>query len=134
MGAQHNSRHEVSGGGRTVLVLDDDDGVRASVRKILSLHDFEVLEARTAHEAMQVLDAHPGPVHLLLCDLVLPGLSGREAANTLRARRPGLRILYTSGYSTHGSFRGEMQASGEPFLAKPFEVPELLAAVEQALA
>ncbi len=128
------SPRKVSGGGRTILILDDDDDVRASVRKILSLYDFDVLEASDARKAMEVLDTYPHPIHLLLCDLVLPGLGGREAANALLARRPGLRILYTSGYSTHGSFRRAVEAAGEPFLGKPFEVPELLKAIEQALA
>ncbi len=124
----------ISGEGRTIMVLDDDESIRASVRKILELYDFHVLEARDAREALEVLDTHPGSIDLVLCDLVLPGLGGREAASTLLARRPDLRVLYTSGYSTHGSFRRDMQASGEPFLSKPFEVPELLGAIERALA
>ena len=131
--SEHTSQDKASGGSRTILVLDDDESIRKSVRKILELYDFEVLEAGDASEALATLEEHPSPIDLVLCDLVLPGLGGREAANTLRAHRPELRILYTSGYSTHGSFRRELQASGEPFLGKPFEVPELLSAIERAL-
>jgi len=130
---EQTSQGKASGTDRTILVLDDDESIRNSVRKILELYDFEVLEAGDARAALEILDSHPGPVDLVLCDLVLPGLGGREAANTLRAHRPDIRILYTSGYSTHGSFRRDLQESGEPFLAKPFEVPELLSAIERAL-
>jgi DNA-binding NtrC family response regulator len=134
LSTQDTSRHRIEGGGRTILVLDDDESILASVGKILRLYDFEVLEARDAHEALDTLDTFPGPIHLVMCDLVLPGLGGREVANTLLARRPGLRVLYTSGYSTHGSFRHQLEVSGAPFLGKPFEVPELLEAIEKALA
>ncbi len=133
MSDQDTARQRIEGEGRTILVLDDDESIRASVRKILKLYDFEVLEAANAHEALEILESFPDPIHLVLCDLVLPGLGGREAANTLLARRPGLRVLYTSGYSTPGSFRRQLEADGEPFLGKPFEVPELLEAIQQAL-
>lgn len=124
---------EVRGRRRTVLVLDDDEAVRASVRRVLQLHDFIVLEAGTAMEAFDVLASHPGPIHLILCDLVLPGLGGREAANTMQARRPDAKILYISGYSSPDSFRRELEMDGAPFLAKPFELPALLQAVARVL-
>lgn len=124
---------ELRGRGRTVLLLDDDAAVRSSIRRALELHDFTVLEAGTATEAFDVLAAYPGVIHLVLCDLVLPGLSGREAANTMQARRPDTAILYTSGYSSPDSFRRELERDGAPFLPKPFEMPELLHAVARAL-
>ncbi len=68
-----------------------------------------------------------------MCDLVLPGLGGREAANTLLARRPDMKILYMSGYSTHDSHRRDLKAAGEAFLGKPFEVDALVAAVDELL-
>lgn len=117
----------------TVLVLDDEATIRSAVQRILEASGYDVLTAPTAHEALEVLSAHDGPVHLLLCDLVLPGLGGREAANTLRARHPDMGILFMSGYSTHGSFRRDLQKAGEPFLAKPFEANELINAVRAAL-
>lgn len=127
------SASKLVGGGRTVLVLDDDDALRASVRRVLSLHDFQVLEAPNAMEALELLRSHDGKIDLILCDLVLPGLSGREAANAMIARRPDAAVLYMSGYSTHDSFRRKMEEEGAPFLSKPFEIPELLAAVGNVL-
>lgn len=118
----------------TVLILDDDESIRSTIRKILDLHDYQVLEAGYAHEALQILDSHDGPVDAILCDLVLPGLGGREAANNFLARRPDAKILFMSAYSSAGSFRREIIEGGEPFLAKPFEVSELIKAVEDLLA
>ena len=86
-----------------------------------------------SRSAREVVDNHEGPIHVILCDLVLPGLGGREAANTLVARHPEARVLYFSGYSTHDSFRQELESAGQPFLSKPFQVPELLAALEAVL-
>ncbi|MFQ5537165.1 MAG: response regulator [Gemmatimonadota bacterium] len=124
----------LEGEGRTVLVLDDDLHIRALIRKILELYDFRVLEAEDARSALHVVDGHPGPIHAVLCDLVLPGLGGREAANNLLAHRPEARILFMSGYSSAGSFRRELQDAGVPFLPKPFDVPELLEALTTLLA
>lgn len=118
----------------TVLVLDDDESIRSTVRRILELYDYEVLEAEDGTSAREVVDTHDGRIDVILCDLVLPGLGGREAANTLVARRPEARVLYFSGFSTHDSFRQELEQAGVPFLSKPFQVPELLEAVEALLA
>lgn len=118
---------------RTILVLDDDDALRSTVRRVLELYDYEVLEAADAQAAFQVIDEHPGSIDLILCDLVLPGLGGREAASTMVARRPDTKLLFMSGYSSAGSFRGELEKSGTEFLPKPFEVHELIEAVERVL-
>ena len=119
---------------RTVLVVDDDQVLRRSVRQILQLQGYDVIEADSAHEALAILDEHPDPVDVVLCDLVLPGLGGREAANVILARRPDIKVLYTSGYCSYESGRGELMSAGEPFLSKPFDVPELLSAVDALFA
>lgn len=117
---------------RTILVLDDDDALRSTVRRVLELYDYEVLEAADAQAAFKVVNDHPGSIDLILCDLVLPGLGGREAASTMMARRPDAKILFMSGYSSAGSFRDELEHSGADFLPKPFEVHQLMEAVERA--
>lgn len=123
----------IRGDGRTILVLDDDPAIRKVIRRILERHDFRILEAPEAREAFRLVDQHEGPVALIICDLVLPGLGGREAANALQARSPGTPILFTSGYSSFSSGRRAVKEAGHPFLGKPFDVPELLEAVEEAL-
>ncbi|MDA0312701.1 MAG: response regulator [Gemmatimonadetes bacterium] len=116
-----------------VLVLDDDQAICRAATRILELYSYTVLTAGSAHEALGILDATDDPIDLLLCDLLLPGLGGRDAANVLLAHRPGMKVLYTSGYSTHDSHRASIEQSGEAFLSKPFDVPELVNAVAEAL-
>lgn len=128
------STGDPDGRGRTVLILDDDTAFRTTVRRVLELYGFHVLEARTAHDALVAAREHDGPIHAVLCDLVLPGLGGREAANTLLAHHPEAAVLYTSGYRSPDSFRPELEAAGAAFLGKPFEVPELLDALDRLLA
>lgn len=124
----------LEGRGRTVFVLDDDEAVRQSIRRTLLLHDYEVVEAETAAKAFEMLASYIGTIDVIMCDLVLPGLGGREAANILMAKRPEAKILYMSGYSTHDSFRRALEEEGVPFLGKPFEMGELLDAVRGLLA
>lgn len=121
------------GQGRTILVIDDDPAIRQVLRRLLTRCDFRILEAEEAQEAFQVVADHPDSIDLVICDLVLPGLDGRDAGNVLQARCPGTPILYTSGYSSHSSGRREVRQAGDPFLAKPFDVPELMDAVAGAL-
>ncbi len=118
---------------RTVLVLDDDPTLRRSVTRLLTLYGYEVLEAPTADDAFAIVAGYSGPIHLVLCDLVLPGLGGREAVSVILARRPDTHVLFMSGYSSHGSARQELIRAGEFFLAKPFDVPALLSAVESVI-
>lgn len=117
----------------TVLVLDDDAQLRSAAVRILNQRGYRALAADTAAKALEVATSWPGPLDLLICDLVLPGLSGREAANAILARHPELKILFMSGYSSYGSFRLQVEESGWAFLGKPFEIPEFLGAVEAAL-
>lgn len=119
---------------KTVLVLDDDEPLRRAVRRTLLVAGYEVVEASSAQEAFSILDEGSNSVDMVLCDLVLPGLDGREAASIIRSRRPDVRVLFTSGYASHGSGRQALINAGEPFLQKPFDIPELLSAVEALLA
>jgi CheY-like chemotaxis protein len=118
---------------RTILVLDDEGAILSAVRRILERQGYAVLTAATAHEALDVVGAHGGHVDLVICDLVLPGLGGREAANTLRGRWPNVKVLFMSGYSSHDSGRRDLQKAGEPFIGKPFEAGELVEAVRNLL-
>lgn len=118
---------------RTVLVLDDEASLRSVMRRILEKNGFEVVEAGTAPEAFDIMDRSGDAVVLIICDLVLPGLGGREAGNIFQARAPEVPVLFTSGYSSFSSGRREVQESGHPFLAKPFDVDEFTDAVQEAL-
>ncbi len=120
-------------GSETVLVVEDDPAVRSLLVRMLSSAGYRVLEAADGLEAVFQLEAAEGRVDLLLTDLVLPHLSGRELVAELRGRFPGLDVLYVSGYAENGVFRQGLIEETFHFLAKPFTRKELLAAVRRAL-
>lgn len=120
-------------GSQTVLVAEDEDMVRELIRSVLEKHGYTVLTARDGMEALAVDEGHEGPIHLLITDVVMPGLRGQELSQRMRARRAGLRVLYISGYpqeaiSSQGPF-GE----GSRFLPKPFSPDALARTVRQLL-
>jgi CheY-like chemotaxis protein len=118
---------DIAGGpGRSVLVVDDDASVRRVIRRCLQTA-YTVFEASSAGEARLATDERTPD--LIIMDLVLPGMEGREAANMLLARWPGLPVLYVSGYSSMESARVGPIAEGHAFLRKPFKVRELTEAV-----
>jgi signal transduction histidine kinase len=113
-----------AGGKETVLVAEDEPGVRNLLRRILVHAGYSVLIAEGGEDALAVADRHVGPIHLLLTDLVMPGMSGKQLAERLAAGRPEVQVLYMSGYSTDVA---------SPFLAKPFVREELLRRVREVL-
>jgi PAS domain S-box-containing protein len=114
------------GGSETVLLAEDEGVVRTLARKVLEGHGYTVLEAGDGREALRLAALHAGPVHLLLTDLVMPGACGREVAERLRDLRPGLRVLYMSGYTDDAVVRHGVLEAEADFLQKPF-TPEALA-------
>lgn len=117
---------------KTVLVVDDDEALRRTVVRALEREGLVVYEAGNVFEARQAHE-RAGTVDLVIMDLVLPGLEGRETANLLLAHQPGVEILYTSGYTSLESLRSGPRPRSETFLRKPFEVRELIEAVRTAL-
>ncbi|MBL8721282.1 MAG: response regulator [Myxococcales bacterium] len=113
----------------TVLVVDDEDRIRAIVRRILEARGFAVLEARSGEDALVVHD-QARRVDLLLTDIVMPGMGGSALARALRDRRPDLRVLFMSGHA----FDAEELATDAGFLPKPFGARELLRHLEEVFA
>jgi len=113
----------------TVLLVEDDATFRAVVKRALAQHGYTVLDAAGGVEALLVHEQHAGTIDLLVTDLVMPDISGRELAVRLRALRPGLRVLYMSGY-TADVLRGSGGLSAhEAFIQKPFEPADFVGAV-----
>ncbi len=111
-------------GNEAILLVEDDDGVRGVARTILRRYGYPVIEARSAEEAVSLFESHP-EVRVVLSDIVMPRMSGPELSLRLRTRRPGVRVLFMSGYTDDALTRYPLKA-GEPFLQKPF-TPESLA-------
>ena len=113
--------------GETVLLVEDQDEVRTLTLRILEREGYLVLPAASGRDALELAASHASPIHLLLTDVVMPGLSGREVAEQLTAIRPGTRVLFMSGYTDNVIAQRGVLDPGMAFLSKPF-TPETLAA------
>ena len=120
-------------GPRTVLVVDDQDVVRTIVGLALRREGHAVLEAASADQALRLAAAHPGPIDLLVADVGMPGVSGRELVGRLASSRPGLRVLYCSGQDRRTLQERGALAPGDALLEKPFRIGSLLDKVREAL-
>jgi DNA-binding response OmpR family regulator len=118
----------------TILLVDDDPYVRPLVRDILELSGYTVLDAPGAEQAMKVEAAHGEPIHLLLTDVMMPGVTGAQLARRLKTRRPQMGVLFMSAF-THADFRSRQIDVDDdvPLLAKPFSVDALARKVEEVL-
>jgi len=118
----------------TILVVEDEEEVRALARDVLEMNGFRVLEALDVADAGRLAQTHPGPIDLLITDVVMPGVSGPELARRLRAHRPGLRVLCMSGYPESEDRRIDGEAGWTAWLQKPFTPDVLMRKVRDCLA
>jgi len=107
-------------GTETVLLVEDDDTVRALTRRVLDRHGYHVLEARNGVEALQIAEPTTQLIDLVISDIVMPELGGRQLVERLRKIRPEVPVLLMSGYTDDAIVRHGIIESGEPFLPKPF--------------
>ena len=120
-------------GTETVLVVEDEAAVLTLSRRALEAQGYVVLAANDPTDAMRVVERHGGPIHLLLTDVVMPGSSGRELADRLVARRPGIRVLYMSGYPGDAVVQHGSLPVGSAFVQKPFSPDGLARKVRDVL-
>ena len=116
-----------------ILVVDDEPAVRMVTKRILQRNGYAVLEASGGPEALRVLREHPGPIQLLLTDVIMPEMNGRELAERVRERRPGIKVMYMSAYSPEAIALDGLLDEGATFLRKPFALEELLARLRALL-
>ena len=117
----------------TILVVEDEEDVRELARDVLEMNGYTVLEALDVADATRLARTHPGPIDLLVTDVVMPGVSGPELARRLRAHRPDLRVLCMSGYPESADRRPEGEAGWNAWLQKPFTPAGLMAKVRDCL-
>ena len=116
-----------------MLLADDDGALRELISEMLTRNGYRVLAAATPAEAQQIAREFRGPIHLLLTDIVLPGMKGPALAEALSRRRPEMQVLYMSGYAeSDPKARGSLPPDAS-LLQKPFTTEALLLAVSQAL-
>jgi len=121
------------GGTETILIAEDADAVRELACRVLRTHGYTVLEAKQAPDALDIARAHAGTIHLLLTDVVMPELSGRELARRLEALRPGVPVLYMSGYTDETIVSHGTLEPGLAYLPKPFTPQALVRKVREVL-
>jgi CheY-like chemotaxis protein len=127
------SGDRIQTGTETILLVEDEDGVRTLTRQLLQKQGYMVLEARHGGEALLICERHTGPLHLMLTDVVLSQMSGRELAQRLYQVRPEMRVLFMSGYSEEAIVQHGVLDSGNAFLQKPFTAESLSAKVREVL-
>jgi len=118
---------------QTILLVDDHRSVRAAVKTVLERAGHAVLEAPSGQRAVEIAKGHPGAIDLLLADVVMPGMDGFEVARSIRAFRPGARVLFMSGH-LGSDFAEDVARSEGSFLPKPFAAAELRQALEEVTA
>jgi len=120
-------------GGETVLVVEDEDAVRRVTRRILEDAGYVVLTAASGDEALLLMEEHAGDIHLLVTDVVMPQMSGKQLADRLGQSHPGLKVLFMSGYSDEAVVHHGVLARDARFIAKPFSFAALTRAVREIL-
>jgi CheY-like chemotaxis protein len=120
-------------GAGIVLLVEDEEGVRKLARRTLEMAGYQVLEASHGGEGVRVAEKHPGPIHLLVSDVVMPEMGGRLLAERLAASRPGIKVLFLSGYTDDAVVHHGVLGSEVNFLQKPFSPAGLARKVREAL-
>ncbi|HEX3203681.1 MAG TPA: PAS domain S-box protein [Nitrospiraceae bacterium] len=120
-------------GSETILVVEDQESVRGFLRNLLRLYGYNVLEASGGSEAISLCRQHAGAIQLLVTDVVMPGMSGRELVERVCAEQPGMKFLLISGYTNDPSIHSDVAEAGMPFLQKPFSPTALTHRIREVL-
>jgi two-component system, cell cycle sensor histidine kinase and response regulator CckA len=126
-------REVAQGGSETLLLVEDEATVRASVRRLLEWHGYHVIEATDATDALRMYDEDPHAIDLVLTDVLMPGMTGQELVHQLRTRNPELKVVYMSGYTERAIGDTGSMPHGTGFVEKPFTVDTLMRTLREVL-
>ncbi len=122
-----------TGPAETVIVVEDEAALRGLIRLTLQAKGYRVLEAKDGIDAIALCEVHPGPIHLLITDVVMPGMAGPTLADRLTFLRPELRVLYLSGYHADALSRYGLEETRVHFMRKPFSMTAIGSKVRELL-
>jgi PAS domain S-box-containing protein len=133
--AEKKEQHPVAelGGSETVLIVEDDDSLRKLAQKALRQHGYSVLEAENGEDALRVSEEHGGSIDLMITDVVMPKMSGKETAERLQPLYPQMKVIYMSGYTDDAIVHHGVLVPGLNFLEKPFTPEDLARKVREVL-
>jgi two-component system, cell cycle sensor histidine kinase and response regulator CckA len=131
--ASRVDRRRLPGGTETLLLVEDEAAVRSSARRLLERQGYTVLEARHGGDALRIVEESGRQVDLVVTDLVMPEMGGKELAERLRAHRPGLKVLFMSGYTEKVIAAGGIMPPNTGFVEKPFTVEQLMRRLREIL-
>jgi CheY-like chemotaxis protein len=131
--AVEDSLVQMSGGTETILLVEDEPSVLNLLRVSLAQQGYKVLSAESPHFALEVCERHPETIHLLLTDVMMPGMSGKALAERIRTLRPGIRVLFMSGYTAEIMKKNGAAPKDLHLLQKPFSNADLALHVREAL-
>jgi CheY-like chemotaxis protein len=126
-------RRTLPAGTETLLLVEDETAVRASTRRLLERHGYTVIEARHGADALRIFEERTRRIDLVLTDLVMPEMGGRELVDRLRALHPGVKVLYMSGYSERAVTVNGVMPPRTGFVEKPFTVEQLVRGTRELL-
>jgi CheY-like chemotaxis protein len=122
-----------TGGSETILLVEDEESVRELVRDTLTNKGYRVMEAKNGEAGLRVSEEHQGAIDMLITDVVMPGMSGRELAKRVSAARPDVKVLFLSGYTEDAIIHEGVLEPGTAFLQKPFTLQVLSRKVREVL-
>ncbi len=125
--------HGAAPAAETILVVEDERPVRDLIRDVLRLHGYVVLLASSGDEALAVSEHYPGVIHLMIVDVVMPGMSGEELVEKVAVSRPRIKAVYVSGYTRDLVRQHGLLTKSQDFLQKPFTLDDLARKVRQVL-
>jgi two-component system cell cycle sensor histidine kinase/response regulator CckA len=124
---------ELPRGSEVILLVEDEKGVRELARQYLEMNGYTVLEAEDGYTALELSAMHAGPIHLLLTDVVMPGISGREVADRISTQRAGIKVLFMSGYTDQAVVHHGILETDAVLLQKPFNMASLASKLREVL-
>ena len=124
---------QTTSGSETILVVEDEAPVRHLIRDVLRTHGYQVLQAENGHDALTIASSHPGPIDLVMSDVVMPGISGLEVADRVAQLRPRVRVILISGYADDAIAAYGVMDPSITLINKPFQLHELTQRVREVL-